>query len=207
MKYKIIKDKIFYFENAIPNIENLLNYINNNHDEVISEWQNWHERPELGGRDYGHSKYLQGSKISTTTNPDTAKNISTLLETIDAACKIYAEHKQPIVERQFTDDIVLLKYHSSEIQDKASVLGSHIDWPHPEHDEHTILVYYNDDYLGGELIFDELNLTMKPKAGSILIFSATDQTLTHSTREILKGIKHFTLHMWLFGSIKGLYQK
>lgn len=207
IKYEILKEKVFYFENAIPNVNSLLNHIINTNNEVISDWQDWNERPELGGRDYGYSKYIQGSNITSTTNSETAQNIASLLEIINSACKIYQQYNPTIPERQFTKDLVLLKYHTPEDEYKASVLAPHVDWPDPTEDEHTILVYYNDDYSDGEVVFDKLNLTIKPKAGSVLIFSATDLDLIHHTNEITSGLKHFTLHMWLAGSIKGLYKK
>jgi hypothetical protein len=46
----------------------------------------------------------------------------------------------------------------------------HIDW-HPDNDRQISLVgWLNDDFEGGELYFKHFDLTIKPKAGSFVIF-------------------------------------
>lgn len=46
----------------------------------------------------------------------------------------------------------------------------HIDW-HPDNDRQISLVgWLNDDFEGGELYFKHFDLTVKPKAGSFVIF-------------------------------------
>lgn len=52
----------------------------------------------------------------------------------------------------------------------------------------TALIYLTDDYAGGELKFKNLNLSMKPSAGSILFFPCDEW---HSADAVLSGNKTF----------------
>ena len=50
---------------------------------------------------------------------------------------------------------------------------------------YTILIYLNDNYIGGETVFDEI--TINPKAGTALIFR---HDLEHTGSEVRSGIKY-----------------
>lgn len=51
-------------------------------------------------------------------------------------------------------------------------------------------VYYiNDDYVGGELEFPFLNLSIKPSAGELIIFPSTN-LFSHSANPVISGIKY-----------------
>ena len=50
----------------------------------------------------------------------------------------------------------------------------------------SILIYLNDDYTGGEIYFNDLNLKIKPTAGSILIFTCNH---LHESLRIESGNK------------------
>ena len=52
----------------------------------------------------------------------------------------------------------------------------------------TALIYLNDDYEGGELFFPDLDITLKPSAGSILIFPCENSHMVH---HITAGNKYF----------------
>lgn len=52
----------------------------------------------------------------------------------------------------------------------------------------TALIYLNDDYEGGELVFDNLDVTLKPSAGSVVFFPCIE---THSVKEVLSGTKSY----------------
>lgn len=70
-------------------------------------------------------------------------------------------------------------------------MGPHID-RNKENPNNTMdwtaLIYLNDDYLGGELVFNDLGLSLKPKAGSVIFFPCE---MVHSVAEILEGNKYY----------------
>jgi hypothetical protein len=51
----------------------------------------------------------------------------------------------------------------------------------------TALIYLNDDYLGGEIYFPKRNIEIKPKAGSILVWPASEN---HGVKKILDGNRY-----------------
>jgi len=52
----------------------------------------------------------------------------------------------------------------------------------------TALIYLNDDYEGGELVFDDLEITLKPSAGSVVFFPCLEK---HSVNEVISGTKTY----------------
>jgi hypothetical protein len=48
------------------------------------------------------------------------------------------------------------------------------------------IIYLNDDYAGGELFFDNIGLTMKPKAGTLVLFPGTEK-FHHGVTPVEKG--------------------
>ena len=66
----------------------------------------------------------------------------------------------------------------------------------PAHQDHgvstrtlSVLMYLNDDYEGGNLVFKNSNLSFKPEAGSILFFPS-NFLYVHEVEEITDGIKY-----------------
>ena len=70
-------------------------------------------------------------------------------------------------------------------------MGSHVDknTENPENSmDWTALIYLNDDYEGGELVFDDLGFKLKPSAGSIIFFPCLE---SHRVKEVLSGTKTY----------------
>jgi hypothetical protein len=214
MEYEIIDNRIFYFKNAIPNHKNIINFISNNNNKFISDWFEWKEFKERGGRSYGFSKEIHGC---IADDSEAGTYVKEILNGINTACNIYKEAKQIDFKREWETDFPILKYHQIEIQDNGinelkEVLGGELDahLDHPDKNrlkEHTILVYYNDDFSGGELFFNKLNKTIKPEAGSIVMFQSVDPLTLHSTHPITNGTKYFTFQLWIDGPGKGWKDK
>jgi hypothetical protein len=55
--------------------------------------------------------------------------------------------------------------------------------------ELTILFYINDNYEGGEIVFPEEGLSIKPKANSVIVFPSNKM---HSVSEVLSGKRYMT---------------
>ncbi len=60
----------------------------------------------------------------------------------------------------------------------------------------SIVGYLNDDFEGGETLFDRQNLKVKPKQGSVVVFPAY-YTHPHQSLPVLKG-KKYAFTSWLF---------
>jgi predicted 2-oxoglutarate/Fe(II)-dependent dioxygenase YbiX len=57
------------------------------------------------------------------------------------------------------------------------------------------VLYLNDDYEGGELNFKDQNITIKPEAGSIVIFPSV-APFYHESKEIISGNKYMCPAFW-----------
>jgi hypothetical protein len=70
------------------------------------------------------------------------------------------------------------------------------------------VVYFNDEYEGGELWFPYLDLTFKPEAGDIVMFPSTF-IYAHAARPVTSGVKYSGVTMFDYNDrnhdIKGSY--
>jgi hypothetical protein len=53
----------------------------------------------------------------------------------------------------------------------------------------TMLLYINEDYQGGEISFPNENVTIKPEAGSVVIFPSN---LSHEVKTVISGNRYMT---------------
>jgi len=62
------------------------------------------------------------------------------------------------------------------------------------------VLYLNDDYLGGELYFSNLNLEFKFPKGSMVVFATGDEYM-HGVKEILEGPTRYVITSFIFNNI------
>ena len=62
------------------------------------------------------------------------------------------------------------------------------------HDVATVL-YYNDDFDGGEITFPSTDISIKPKPGMLVMFPCTE-FYGHGVKEILSGERYMSAHFW-----------
>ncbi|WP_041615910.1 2OG-Fe(II) oxygenase [Spirosoma linguale] len=78
----------------------------------------------------------------------------------------------------------------------------HFDSMSANHRLHTMLVYLNDDFVGGETYFPELNMNVHPKRGSALYFLNRDDNnllllnSVHAGLPIAQGMK-YACNIWI----------
>jgi predicted 2-oxoglutarate/Fe(II)-dependent dioxygenase YbiX len=59
----------------------------------------------------------------------------------------------------------------------------------------SVLIYLNDDYEGGNLVFPELHISIKPKKGMLVAFPSTHHYL-HGVEPVTKG-ERFAIVTWM----------
>lgn len=57
------------------------------------------------------------------------------------------------------------------------------------------LLYLNDDYLGGEIVFTKLGLSIKPEKNTLMIFPSSSD-FSHSAEPVLSGTKYVVVGFW-----------
>ena len=112
------------------------------------------------------------------------KNILELLkkifETARLNCKDYYDIE---LSNEFLSQYLLTKWS------KGSNMQPHVDTDSQKH-QHIVCMYYiNDDYKGGEIVFPEYNLTIKPKSNSLIAFPGNENYL-HGVLEVSKGFRY-----------------
>jgi predicted 2-oxoglutarate/Fe(II)-dependent dioxygenase YbiX len=58
------------------------------------------------------------------------------------------------------------------------------------------VIYFNDDYEGGELSFPKLNTKIKPKTRELIIFSQIEDEYYHEVKRIKEGIRYSSATWW-----------
>ena len=76
--------------------------------------------------------------------------------------------------------------HSAE---SNPTLGLHHDTYSGEDYAISAVVYYNDDFEGGEIHFPNQNFTYSPKAGDLIVFLPTEE-YAHEVLPVTKGVRY-----------------
>lgn len=87
-----------------------------------------------------------------------------------------------------TDNLALLKF------EKGLALYPHVDTNSAESNHIASIYYINDDYIGGELCFPDLNINIKPTPNSVIFFPGNENYL-HEVRTIVAGDR-YSSSMW-----------
>jgi len=212
--YEKLADGLVYYKNAIDKPQDIINIIEeldalvsqdllNNTPGVensrLKPWGNWnygenlhfckiksiYRMSDLNSNDIYFSKYEQMS------NP--------LFNALDSTFNHYSNTLYPFAAKNIKgkeDQMNILKY------EKAGFL--------PEHSDHgissrtlSVVMYLNDDYVGGEISFPQVGVTIKPEAGSIIFFPS-NFVFTHQINEIKEGIR-YALPNWYHNMINKVY--
>ena len=202
--YEIPYDKVVYFPGVVPQIEKVIATIEATNGIALSSWETWFAYGQTT-EPYGEIKFMQRRLIEEELDLEDRGNAEYVLNTlvdamalcagkyaeiydIDKTMLAFAEHALRFSETKYG----INKYFEGQY------MGPHVDWNEFNSDiTYTIVVYLNDDYEGGELYFVDpaIDIKIKPKAGSIVMFPSTLPYL-HQSCEITKGRKMLITHHW-----------
>ena len=111
-----------------------------------------------------------------------------LKSSIDAAILAYINGSNKIP----SEYIIRTEYQMSDWKRNKS-LAPHIDsikYAHADTQSPrsiiNALLYLTDQYEGGEIVFPEINIAIKPKAGSMVVF---DSDLQHGVNAVTRGVR------------------
>lgn len=187
-------DGIWYFEDAIPEHAKFLSLIDEFDtdpviNEIISPWNDWFDggprkddlsKWDIIGDPKGKDKvvdwdrtYQDFGKIwpkikmpLTEAHVKAYEIIKLIDEPFRDVISYYWKENPHLPEPEYiSKNYPIRKYHT------GSSMGKHIDINgHAPSMDISILIYLNDDYVGGELYFNDLDISIKPSAGSVVIF-------------------------------------
>jgi alkylated DNA repair dioxygenase AlkB len=193
---KIFADRICYYEKAINNPNNIVELLETSdnqlkNDELISPWHEWSASETEGKEKYifGHKKYTDDSKTNTSSKV-VSYIYTTIKSALDAAGIDYAQRFN--IEYVEPESIGISKYKV------GAEMGPHVDY-YGEPDIEPLMsavMYLNDDYDGGGLRFPKQNITIKPSAGSILVFPSVEP-FYHEPLPVIFGTKYISAAFWI----------
>lgn len=106
-------------------------------------------------------------------------------------CSVYDEGLSSVIELVPGDYMPLHLDHGSALNESVGLkTGS----GHPTRDISSVL-YYNDNYIGGEICFPNQNLFIKPKPGTFICFPAKDE-FPHEVKKIENGKRWCSTNFW-----------
>ena len=184
-------DKISYYKNVIENPESLINLIETS-DKILSNytsipvWQQWIAS--------GEEEYVFGyqKRFKDSIDQDTDINIQAinfiLKKAIIGSSEDYSKHYDINIGNLMP--LSISKYSTGKS------MGPHVDdYNNGDDPNISVVLYLNDNYEGGEINFPNQNITIKPEAGSLVIFPSVEPYY-HQSLPVISGIKYMSPGFW-----------
>lgn len=193
----ILKDEIVYFERAVPSVNEIVEIIEDLVCESVTDWEDW---KTSNGHIYGKIKHLKRSKYHKLDKDSRIKSkyvIETLCDSMIQCAREYGKlmgvpddhiHYASGILKRYNTAFGVNKYNTN------SPMGAHVDLNEENFFvQYTIVIYLNDNYEGGELHFKNHDVTVKPKAGDIMMYPS-GHPYVHESLDITKGNKMLITH-------------
>jgi Rps23 Pro-64 3,4-dihydroxylase Tpa1-like proline 4-hydroxylase len=186
---EVLHPKVHYYRNVIEDPGLFLKELEESdldpsYVPQIGPWQEW--RSSSGINDvFGKQKEC---RLNNFKNQTVGDKINSKLCSMLAYKVINIEEsfcKDTGIEPGYLPTTFFIKKY-----DVGAYMGSHIDSYDDDQDPLTVsmVVYLNDDYEGGEINFPDFNISIKPEAGSVVVFESKDTF--HEPAETTSGNKY-----------------
>lgn len=184
---KVFAEKIFYYEEVMPNSKEIIEQIEATNDELtdqslISSWHDW--TSSNLDHQFGYRKTTNPSVMQAATE-NVLSIYMHLINTLDMVGKDYAERLG--IPKGVQAPISISKYLPNEY------MGPHADEGDPRAHFSAVL-YLNDNFEGGGLGFPNQDVFIMPKAGSVIVFPSV-QPYVHDPKPAAE-IKYISPAFW-----------
>jgi predicted 2-oxoglutarate/Fe(II)-dependent dioxygenase YbiX len=184
-------EKISYYKDVIENPEYLINLIEKSDKDLndstsIPAWKEW---IASGEQEYvfGYQKRFKNS-VENDTNQDIQSINYILKKAIIDSSEDYSRH--------YSVNIGSLMPLSISKYSTGKSMGPHVDdYNNGDDPNISVVLYLNDDYEGGEINFPNQDITIKPEAGSIVIFPSVEPYY-HQSLPVISGVKYMSPGFW-----------
>lgn len=192
-----LNDKIFYYKKVLNDPNKIVQMLENldersKYDSQIPKWNKW-TASDQKEHIYGVSKEGAFSNIRFGCDMDLSYAI--FINNIKFISDICLSHYCNITMQEKP---ILPDHFSIRRYDTGSDMGKHVDSEDPTDVKHPVIsgvFYLNDDYKGGEIEFENQNISIKPEAGSLLIFPS-ERPFLHHPKKISEGNKYMIPLFW-----------
>lgn len=199
MNRVILEENIYYYTNVIESPELILKYIEDL-DLMPESYPNimkWSEWTASNDKDfvYGSNKLVLWNQKSTTGNYEVDFKTNYVIDSIKKAYVDVSNDFQK--NKQMPDSPILDNVIGINRYNTSTNMGQHADsYDGDNRLRYSMVLYYNDNYEGGEISFPNQSVSIKPESGSLVIFPSTEPYI-HESLEILSGSKYMTASFWL----------
>lgn len=197
--YEVLSPKVLYFPKFLVDHERFLENV-----EQTSAWSEWKPSDSDGAKfSYGSLKTFGTQEYRNTSevaNRDSIRHIVNTIKKVNLVCGYeYLKSQNAsylelinLKRSVLLDDITI---GIKKYRENGPALGPHpdTDLDNPR-DEFSITFYPNDDYEGGELNFPEIGISVKPKAGSVIVYPSKH---IHESLPVTRGEKYVTNYVYL----------
>lgn len=194
MQHEIMSAGMVYYRNAIEKTDQIIGSIEYIQDQinlgVKTEAQPWHEwngaNPEL-------EKFCRRNFLLDPARVDKLDPLYSHISFVYE--KIFGG-----IEKAYTHYSTILYPHASQniksTEGMLSILKYGKTGYLPEHQDQGVssrvlstVAYLNDNYIGGEIYFPQVDINIKPEAGSIIFFPS-NFVFTHTVMPIEEGYRY-----------------
>lgn len=200
LEYEVLHKNVFYFPGVISNIESVMETLEEVGSLSVTPWETWYANNDSKENPYGDLKTLSYPSLADELDLEVKEKSSYILNSILGAMEACAKE---FLIRHGADQGELDHLHKEiygshtygiRRYDENKDMGLHQDMVIDGRDTYTIAVYLDDNYDGGELGISqgELNLSIKNKAGSIVVFPSS---YFHESKPLLSGRKTIITHV------------
>lgn len=194
---KPLHPDIWYFENVLSYPEHLIPFIDKlDADERsyirIPKWEDWtaSNDPSLV---YGATKVIRTESKKAPTGDEKIDQMSLyIINSFMMAAEMCFDRYidgHRLNKEDYDLDLSAMqikRWHSGQN------MGPHYDGQDGNKDlAFSLVTYVNDDYEGGEISFPDHNITLKPKAGSLIMFPS-QLPFIHEVKPIKSGIRYMS---------------
>ena len=187
---EILADNLYYYKKVIKDpaaliqkIEDLDGKIENN--TTLTNWTPWvsSTQPDDVFGEFKAGGYRIGYDLSQ--DKESFLIIAEIHDAILKCIEDYSFRTQKDLG-YLPDEITIRKYHV------GGKMGPHIDCEEDDDEARltaSLVLYLNDDFEGGDVIFREQGINIRPEPGSLLIFPSV-KPYYHESTEITSGYKY-----------------
>jgi hypothetical protein len=194
---KMLSPEIWYWENTLSFPEHLKTFIDKIDEEPesysrISKWENWTASND-SNLVYGKTKVVNKSSLKTTTGSDIIdKKTLYIANSFIMAFQMCTDRYLAGRGLDKNDYDLNLDRITIKAWNEGQSMGPHFDGQDGNKDlAFSLVAYINDDYEGGEISFPNHNITIKPKAGSLIMFPSQEPYI-HEVKPIASGTRYMS---------------
>lgn len=194
---QIVEKNIWYWENALSFPEYLKDFIEEIDLEPssfsrISKWENW-TASDNESIVYGATKNILSSNLKKSTG-SVAIDKKTLYIANSFLMAFEMCSDRYLAGNNLDKNRYNLELNQVPIKkwNQGQSMGPHFDGQDGDSTlAFSLVAYVNDDYEGGEIHFPNQNITIKPKAGSLIMFPS-QQPYVHEVMPITSGTRYMS---------------